>query len=151
MEKGEPPEPSPWQGNSNLGGQLNCMSILTPFNIPCTRPFCGGKFHKHGKRKRHVIERGKIWYFVQRLRCSVCRCTRTLLQPNMLPHKHYAALEIEQVLQQQEEPAASLHECGAEESTLRRWMREIECTGGFAGIISEHFQDLPDCAAAKNL
>ena len=43
----------------------------------------------------------------------------------MLPHKHYAAPEIEQVLQQQEDPAAPLHECGAEESTLCRWMREF--------------------------
>ena len=40
----------------------------------------------------------------------------------MLPHKHYAAPEIEQVLQNQEDPAALPHECGAEESTLRRWM-----------------------------
>jgi hypothetical protein len=43
----------------------------------------------------------------------------------MLPHKHYAAPEIEQVLQQQENPAATLHECGAEESTIRRWKREF--------------------------
>jgi hypothetical protein len=43
----------------------------------------------------------------------------------MLPHKHYAAPEIEQVLQQQENPTGSLHECGAEESTLRRWMGEF--------------------------
>jgi hypothetical protein len=43
----------------------------------------------------------------------------------MLPHKHYAASEIEQVLQQQEDPAAPLHECGAEESTLRRWRLEF--------------------------
>jgi len=43
----------------------------------------------------------------------------------MLPHKHYAAPEIEQVLQQQEDPTASLHECGAEESTIRRWKQEF--------------------------
>jgi hypothetical protein len=43
----------------------------------------------------------------------------------MLPHKHYAAPEIEQVLQEQEEPAAPPHECGAEESTLRRWKQEF--------------------------
>lgn len=61
---------------------------------------------------------------MQRLRCLACRCTRTLLQPNMLPHKHYAASEIEQVLNKQEDPAAPPHECGAEESTIRRWKRE---------------------------
>ena len=43
----------------------------------------------------------------------------------MLPYKHYAAPEIEQVLKQQEDPAAPPHECGAEESTIRRWKREF--------------------------
>jgi len=43
----------------------------------------------------------------------------------MLPYKHYAASEIEQVLQQQENPSAPPHECGAEESTLCRWNQEI--------------------------
>jgi hypothetical protein len=42
----------------------------------------------------------------------------------MLPHKHYAAPEIEQVLQTQENSTAPFHECGAEESTLRRWKLE---------------------------
>jgi hypothetical protein len=41
----------------------------------------------------------------------------------MLPHKHYAAPEIEQVLQKQEDSTAPPHECGAEESTLHRWKR----------------------------
>jgi hypothetical protein len=39
----------------------------------------------------------------------------------MLPYKHYAAPEIEQVLNKQENPTAPPHECGAEESTLRGW------------------------------
>jgi hypothetical protein len=43
----------------------------------------------------------------------------------MLPHKHYAAYEIEQVLQKQEDPTVPPHECGAEESTLQRWKREF--------------------------
>jgi len=43
----------------------------------------------------------------------------------MLPYKHYAALEIEQVLQKQENPTGPPHECGAEESTLLRWRLEI--------------------------
>ena len=43
----------------------------------------------------------------------------------MLPHKHYAAPEIEQVLQKQEDPAVPCPECGAEESTLRRWRLEF--------------------------
>jgi hypothetical protein len=43
----------------------------------------------------------------------------------MLPRKHYAAGEIEQVLQEQEDPSGPLTECGAEESTIRRWKREF--------------------------
>jgi hypothetical protein len=43
----------------------------------------------------------------------------------MLPRKHYAADEIEQVLQNQEYPTTELHECIAEESTLRRWISEF--------------------------
>ena len=43
----------------------------------------------------------------------------------MLPYKHYAAPEIEQVLQEQEDSTAPPHECGAEESTLCRWKREF--------------------------
>jgi hypothetical protein len=43
----------------------------------------------------------------------------------MLPYKHYAALEIEQVLQNQEDPTTIPHECVAEESTLRMWVREF--------------------------
>ena len=43
----------------------------------------------------------------------------------MLPRKHYAAVEIEQVLKKQEDPEASPPYCGAEESTLRRWKREF--------------------------
>ena len=102
------------------------MSIVPPFPIPSTCSFCGGKTHKHCKRERHVIEQGKkIWHFVQRRRCfNKCGKTRTLLLPNMLPHKHYAASEIEQVLQAQENPTTPPHECGAEESTLRRWKLE---------------------------
>jgi hypothetical protein len=43
----------------------------------------------------------------------------------MLPHKHYAATEIEQVLLNQENPAEPPHECGAEESTLSKWKLEF--------------------------
>jgi hypothetical protein len=43
----------------------------------------------------------------------------------MLPRKHFAADEIEQVLQNKEDPTTELHECSAEESTLRRWIGEF--------------------------
>ena len=107
------------------------MSIVpqtaTSFPIPTACFSCGSKLNKHGKRRRHVIEQKKIWYQVQRFLCAACDCgkTFTLLLTNMLPYKHYAAVKIEQVLQNQEDPATPLHECGAEESTLRRWMLEF--------------------------
>jgi hypothetical protein len=43
----------------------------------------------------------------------------------MLPNKHYAASEIEEVIKREEDPTAPLPDCGAEESTLRRWKREF--------------------------
>jgi hypothetical protein len=43
----------------------------------------------------------------------------------MLPYKHYAADEIEEVLQEQENPTTPIHDCGAEESTLYRWKRKF--------------------------
>lgn len=43
----------------------------------------------------------------------------------MLPYKHYSAYEIEEVLRQEENLTTSPHECGAEESTLRRWKQEF--------------------------
>jgi transposase-like protein len=98
------------------------MSILTP--SVCF--LCCKKIHKHGKRSRHVIDQGKkIWDSVQRFFCPACSKTSTLLKSNMLPHKHYAAQEIEQVLQKHEKPTCPPHECGAEESTLRRWLQEF--------------------------
>jgi len=104
------------------------MSILTPSasNFPMSRICfsCNSKFHKHGKRRRHVIELAKVWYFVQRFHCSSCGETFTLLQPNMLPFKHYAAPDIEQVLQKHEDPSAVEPVCAAEESTIYRWRRE---------------------------
>jgi transposase-like protein len=105
------------------------MPIVTPpvkiFPTPPTCFSCGSKFYRHGKRRRHVITQEKIWYFVRRLRCSGCGVTRTLLMDNMLPHKHYAAPEIEQVLHEHEDPTAQPNECGAEESTIRRWLQEF--------------------------
>jgi transposase-like protein len=93
--------------------------------MPSACFFCGGKIHKYGKRKRHVIKQGKVWHYVQRYYCNKCGKTRTLLCVNMLPYKHYEALEIEQVLQKQEDPTEPPHECGAEESTLYRWKCEF--------------------------
>ena len=108
------------------------MSIVpqpdSSFPIPTACFSCGSKLHKHGKRKRYVIKQGKkLGAKVQRFLCIACDCgkTFTLLLPNMLPHKHYAAQEIEQVLHKQENPTDPPHECGAEESTLRRWMLEF--------------------------
>jgi transposase-like protein len=42
----------------------------------------------------------------------------------MLPFKHYAAPDIEQVLQKHEDPSAVEPVCAAEESTIYRWKRE---------------------------
>jgi hypothetical protein len=49
----------------------------------------------------------------------------------MLPHKHYSAIEIEEVLREEETKEErsigppNRFECQAEESTLRRWRKEF--------------------------
>lgn len=88
---------------------------------------CGRNLHGHGTRKRHVRVGGnKIWYRIRRFRCPVCKKTFTLLEPCMIPYKHYAAVEIEDALK---DIAAgvpfSQNSCVAEESTLRRWKRDF--------------------------
>ena len=62
---------------------------------------------------------------MQRLRCYACRKVLTQLPGNMMPYKHYAAPEIEQVLKKRENPEEPPHNCEAKESTLRRWLREF--------------------------
>jgi hypothetical protein len=58
----------------------------------------------------------------------------------MLPYKHYAASEIEQVLLEQEDPTAPPHECPAEESTLYRWRRTFpEVLSGLTTRLSVRF------------
>jgi transposase len=67
----------------------------------------------------------KVWYRVQRFHCPNCGATFTLLLPNMLPHKHYAAIAIEEVIEHDEDPSAKSPGCEAEESTLRKWKQEF--------------------------
>ena len=91
-------------------------------------PLCGGRLTGHGTRRRHVIENGvKVWLRVHRRRCKgECKTTCTQLLPNMLPHKHYCAAEVEEVLRATEThtPTSQLR-TASEESTLRRWRNEF--------------------------
>ena len=69
----------------------------------------------------------KIWLRVLRLLCTgECKSTCTQLLPNMLPHKHYCAAEVEEVLHAQEigSPMSQLS-TNADESTVRRWRNEF--------------------------
>lgn len=92
----------------------------------CAR--CGGRLIRHEVRRRHVIENAtKVWMQVIRLLCrGECKTTCTQLLPNMLPHKHYCAEEVQEALQSQEDgtPICQL-QTSADESTLRRWRSEF--------------------------
>jgi hypothetical protein len=74
---------------------------------------------------------------VRRFRCSGCRKTFTVLPPSLLPFKHYAAQEIEQVLRHLFDGGKLLESpSGAEERTLRRWWREFSYRlGQWAGAL----------------
>ena len=63
----------------------------------------------------------------------------------MLPHKHYAAQEIEQVLDKHENPEAEAPECGAEESTLNRWVNEFT---EILTFLASHLESLTNVAVS---
>jgi hypothetical protein len=65
----------------------------------------------------------------------------------MIPYKHYAALEIEEVLEEfertEEEPTSGLPETHAEESTLQRWKKDFsEQMPSMAGQLEQIAADL---------
>jgi hypothetical protein len=88
-------------------------------------PSCTGRLYRHGTRLRHVIEEGlKIWHKVQRCRCLACKRACTFLPTTMVPHKHYPAAEVEAVVSSASEGRSyRLPGLGAEESTLKRWIK----------------------------
>lgn len=90
-------------------------------------PSCTGRLYRHGTRLRHVIEEGlKIWHKVQRCRCIACKRACTFLPASMIPHKHYHAAEVEAVVRAASEGKSyRLPGLGAEESTLRRWIKDF--------------------------
>jgi len=69
----------------------------------------------------------KVWLRVHRLLCNGdCKTTCTQLLPNMLPHKHYCAAEVEEVLYAEETGSlVSQLSTYADESTVRRWRNEF--------------------------
>jgi hypothetical protein len=65
----------------------------------------------------------------------------------MVPHKHYAASEIEEVLEEaertEEEPASGFPETHAEESTVQRWKKDFsEQMPAMAGQLEQIAVDL---------
>jgi hypothetical protein len=66
----------------------------------------------------------------------------------MLPYKHYAAPEVEQVLKENENPGVLPHECGAEESTLRRWIQEFPA---ILSALAAHLESLANISSTHLL
>jgi hypothetical protein len=66
----------------------------------------------------------------------------------MLPYKHYAASEIEQVLNKHENPSEPSHECGAEESTIRRWIRDFP---EILSALAAHLETLANISQINNI
>lgn len=89
----------------------------------CQRPL-----QRHGSRPRGYLKQGqKEICQVERFYCPACHRHFTRLPPNLLPYKRYNANEIEAALQHLTTGGRmSGAPGGAEESTLRRWLKEFQ-------------------------
>ena len=87
-------------------------------------PKCGAKLHSNGKRKRFLIRNDhREELYLKRYRCSKCGHSVLAAAEGMLPYKHYAASEIEAVVDDEGSHKEVLP--AVEESTVRRWRREV--------------------------
>ncbi len=85
-------------------------------------PVCGGDLRSRDRRKRKVLLKDGqcIVLSIRRLRCKACGKIHAELPDLVQPFKHYASRVIQKVLDGHSEG------CCAEDSTIRRWLREFE-------------------------
>jgi hypothetical protein len=97
---------------------------------------------KHSSYERIIKETGKkveitvIW-------CRKCREWHSLLPDFLLPNKHYSGNEIESVIIDSTDTEVSLIETSASESTVRRWINQLESgIRQTIGILKYHFRQM---------
>ena len=85
-------------------------------------PACGGALRSRDRRRRKVLLKDGqcIVLSIRRLRCKDCGKIHAELPDLVQPFKHYASRVIQKVLDGHSEG------CSAEDSTIRRWLREFE-------------------------
>ena len=105
---------------------MNSISYLAGQSLEENRicPKCLQKtLHRHGYRQR-LLKRGSGTEILSAVRyhCVNCSANITVLPPDALPYKHYAAPEIETAVESIT-PEEQRYE--AEDSTVRRWRKEV--------------------------
>jgi len=98
-------------------------------------PLCGAGLRVHGCYRRHMRDGdGKRHYgWVAQAHCADCGSYPALIPDFLMPHKHYEAVVIEAVITESErEGEPVLSGCPADESTMRRWLRQFAERGARA-------------------
>jgi len=96
--------------------------LISGGSIKCEQ--CLRAMRRHSQYDRVIKETGEriritvVW-------CSECREWHALLPDFLLPYKHYSGNEIEAVIIDSESSPVSEIDTEANESTVRRWVRQI--------------------------
>ena len=105
-----------------ISSKEKISQLLISESIRCE--LCTRSMALHSRYTRRIKETGEnieiniVW-------CSACRKWHALLPDFLLPHKHYSGNEIESVIIESESILMSQIETEASESTIRRWIRQI--------------------------
>lgn len=93
--------------------------VLSNEKLPC--PYCGGKLLSRDSRLRKLIhtDGSSRTLRIRRLLCKSCGKLHAELPDIIQPFKHYASEVIQQALD------GDPQKCPAENSTIRRWIREF--------------------------
>lgn len=103
-----------------LGGKDKKTGIIENQEVHLC-PVCGGKLCSRDSRDRGVLgEDGSVFRLhIRRLRCLKCYRIHSELPDIVYPYKRYAFYVIQNVLN------GNIGMCPAEESTVRRWIKEF--------------------------
>ena len=108
--------------------------LMSRSAVLCAR--CNGCLSFHGSYSRHCKDdNGSLHYgWVAQGHCASCNAYPSLIPAFIMPHKHYKAEVIENVIAETEKGRAIEHldGCAADVSTMRRWVTQFRERGARA-------------------
>jgi hypothetical protein len=98
-------------------------------------PLCNGVLKIHGSYWRHIHDANNEIHegWVAQGHCEACKIYPSLIPDFIMPYKHYEAAVIEAAISKvEEEGGLRLNESPADDSTIRRWVKEFKERGALA-------------------